>query len=42
MRRLIIAGFSLGTEIIIFLETAVKNQKVFIFNFIHPTLSASL
>ena len=27
MRRLTIAGFSLGTEIIIFLETAVKTRR---------------
>ena len=42
MRRLTIAGFCLGTEIIILLETAVKNQMVFIFNLIHSRAKITL
>ena len=42
MRRLTIAGFCLETEIIILLETAVKNQKVFIFNLIHSRAKITL
>ena len=41
-RRLTFAGFFIGTEIIIFLETAVKKQQVFIFKLIHRRAKITL